>query len=98
MPPGYRAVSEATEDASAPEECVSKMALLTPQQLRILMLVSEGRLNKQIAGDLSIAETTVKAHLTVIMRKLKVQSRTQAALIAQRAQLGSVLREAKAEA
>jgi DNA-binding NarL/FixJ family response regulator len=93
VPAGYRAVAEASED-EAPEDAVARMKLLTPQQLRILMLVSDGRLNKQIAGDLSIAETTVKAHLTVIMRKLKVQSRTQAALIAQRAQMGSVLREA----
>ena len=86
VPAGYRAVAEASGD-EAPEDAVARMKLLTPQQLRILMLVSDGRLNKQIAGDLSIAETTVKAHLTVIMRKLKVQSRTQAALIAQRAQL-----------
>ena len=93
VPAGYRAVAEASGD-EAPEDAVARMKLLTPQQLRILMLVSDGRLNKQIAGDLSIAETTVKAHLTVIMRKLKVQSRTQAALIAQRAQMGSVLREA----
>ena len=93
VPPGYRAVAE-TQDAQSQEEAVARMDLLTPQQLRILMLVSDGRLNKQIAGDLSIAETTVKAHLTVIMRKLKVQSRTQAALIAQRAQLSSMLREA----
>ncbi len=93
VPAGYRAVAEAPGD-QAPEDAVARMDLLTPQQLRILMLVSDGRLNKQIGGDLSIAETTVKAHLTVIMRKLKVQSRTQAALIAQRAQMGSVLREA----
>ena len=93
VPPGYRAVAESA-DEEAPEASVERMRSLTPQQLRILMLVSDGRLNKQIAGDLSIAETTVKAHLTVIMRKLKVQSRTQAALIAQRAQLSSILREA----
>lgn len=93
-PVGYRPVAEAANAATEPQDCIDKMELLTPQQRRILMLVSEGRLNKQIAGDLSIAETTVKAHLTVILRKLKVQSRTQAALIAQKAQIGSVLREA----
>jgi DNA-binding NarL/FixJ family response regulator len=46
-------------------------------------LICEGKLNKQIAFDLSIAETTVKAHVTAIMRKLGVQSRTQAVLVAQ---------------
>ena len=52
---------------------------------------SEGKLNKQIAYDLSIAETTVKAHVTAIMRKLGVQSRTQAVLIAQEASFARVL-------
>ena len=93
-PEGYRPATDFDRTDPGPESSFEKMALLTPQQRRILMLVSEGRLNKQIAGELSIAETTVKAHLTVIMRKLKVQSRTQAALIAQRTQLSSMLREA----
>jgi DNA-binding NarL/FixJ family response regulator len=50
-------------------------------------------LNKQIAFDLSIAETTVKAHVTAIMRKLGVQSRTQAVLLAKEASFVSVLQE-----
>lgn len=61
---------------------VAKLTLLTPQQARILQLICHGKLNKQIAFDLSITEPTVKAHVTAIMRKLGVQSRTQAALIA----------------
>ena len=60
-------------------------------QLRILEGLKAGRLNKQIAFDLSIAETTVKAHVTAIMRKLGVQSRTQAVLVAQDARLGGGL-------
>ncbi|MCU0911300.1 MAG: response regulator transcription factor, partial [Rhodobacteraceae bacterium] len=56
-------------------------------------LICEGKLNKQIAYDLSIAETTVKAHVTAIMRKLGVQSRTQAVLIAQEASFASVLHD-----
>jgi DNA-binding NarL/FixJ family response regulator len=64
---------------------VGRLSELTPQQLRILSLVCEGKLNKQIAYDLNIAETTVKAHITAILRKLNVQSRTQAVLIAQKA-------------
>lgn len=70
---------------SAQDEAVARLASLTNQQARILELICEGKLNKQIAFDLSIAETTVKAHVTAIMRKLCVQSRTQAVLAAQNA-------------
>lgn len=67
------------------DETVSLLSSLTNQQARILELICEGKLNKQIAFDLSIAETTVKAHVTAIMRKLGVHSRTQAVLVAQAA-------------
>lgn len=67
-----------------------RLESLTPQQARILALVSEGMLNKQIAHELSIAESTVKAHVTVIMRKLGVQTRTQAVLTAQTAKFDSL--------
>lgn len=63
---------------------------LTAQQSRILALICEGKFNKQIAHDLSIAETTVKAHVTSIMRKLGVHSRTQAVLVAQEARIGAL--------
>ncbi|WP_298261762.1 response regulator transcription factor [uncultured Litoreibacter sp.] len=72
-------------------ETISRLSSLTNQQARILELICEGKLNKQIAFDLSIAETTVKAHVTAIMRKLGVQSRTQAVLVAQNAKFASVL-------
>ncbi|MEO9896581.1 MAG: response regulator transcription factor [Paracoccaceae bacterium] len=65
------------------DEAVTRLSSLTNQQARILELICEGKLNKQIAFDLAIAETTVKAHVTAIMRKLGVQSRTQAVLVAQ---------------
>lgn len=70
---------------SPSEEAVSRLTLLTRQQARILQLVCAGLMNKQIAYELSIAETTVKAHLTAIMRKLGVQTRMQAVLFAQEA-------------
>lgn len=60
----------------------AKVASLTPMQLKVLLGVLEGRLNKQIAHDLSISEATVKAHMTAILRKLDVQNRTQAVLAA----------------
>ena len=56
---------------------------LTPAQLRVLERVNSGLLNKQIAFDLGIAEATVKAHMTALMRKLNVHNRTQAAIAAQ---------------
>ncbi len=56
---------------------------LTPTQMRVLEGVNSGLLNKQIAFDLGIAEATVKAHMTALMRKLKVHNRTQAAIAAQ---------------
>jgi DNA-binding NarL/FixJ family response regulator len=56
---------------------------LTPTQMRVLEGVNSGLLNKQIAFDLGIAEATVKAHMTALMRKLNVHNRTQAAIAAQ---------------
>jgi DNA-binding NarL/FixJ family response regulator len=58
--------------------------------LRVLLGVLAGRLNKQIAYDLSISEATVKAHMTAIMRKLDVQNRTQAVLAARALGIGIV--------
>ena len=59
-----------------------RMAQLTPQQFKVLMSVSQGLLNKQIAYDMGISEATVKAHVTAIMNKLGVSNRTQAVLAA----------------
>jgi DNA-binding NarL/FixJ family response regulator len=59
-----------------------RMAQLTPQQFKVLMSVSQGLLNKQIAYDMGISEATIKAHVTAIMNKLGVSNRTQAVLAA----------------
>ncbi len=59
-----------------------EVAGLTPTQLKVLLAVLDGQLNKQIAFQLGITESTVKAHMTAIMRKLDVRNRTQAALVA----------------
>ncbi|QDC11375.1 response regulator transcription factor [Oceanicola sp. D3] len=72
-------------------DAVERLSTLTAQQARILQLICQGKLNKQIAFDLAIAETTVKAHVTAIMRKLGVQSRTQAVLVAGQARFSAVL-------
>ena len=59
-----------------------RLASLTPAQLKVLLFVRQGLLNKQIAHEMGISEATVKAHMTAIMRKLNVQNRTQAVLAA----------------
>lgn len=61
-----------------------RLATLSPQQLRVLAMIAEGKLNKQICFELGIAEQTVKAHASQIFRKLGVVSRTQAALVMNR--------------
>lgn len=57
-----------------------KIGTLTPSQLRILIELGTGKLNKQIAYELDIKEATVKAHITSIFRKLGINNRTQAVL------------------
>ncbi|WP_225910284.1 response regulator transcription factor [Brevundimonas pondensis] len=71
--------------APGPEEgdLESRIASLTPSQLRILEGLRAGRLNKQIAFDLGVTEATIKAHLTSVFRKLGVHNRTQAVILAQ---------------
>ncbi len=74
------------EDAKVSAEAKAAsagLASLTPQQFRVLTMVCDGLLNKQIAYELSVSEATVKAHVTAIFRKLGVRTRTQAALLLQ---------------
>jgi len=63
-------------------ELAERMAQLTPQQFKVLMMMSQGLLNKQIAFELGVSEATIKAHVTAIMSKLGVNNRTQAVLAA----------------
>lgn len=70
------------EDGS--DDIVQRLATLTPQQVRVLMMLQEGLLNKQIAYELSVSEATVKAHVSAILQKLNVDSRTQAVILAGR--------------
>lgn len=93
MPEGFTPSTDPNAPATRREEAIARLSLLTRQQARILQLICEGMLNKQIAYDLSIAETTVKAHVTAIMRKLGVQSRTQAVLLARGASFDSLMPE-----
>lgn len=67
-----------------PADLEGRMERLSRQEMRILLYVKEGRLNKQIADALQISESTVKAHISSILNKLGLSSRTQAAVLAQR--------------
>ncbi|MCF4165556.1 response regulator transcription factor [Zavarzinia compransoris] len=68
----------------APDEPFTRIASLTPQQRRVLDLMGEGRLNKEICHILGVSETTVKAHVSAVLHKLGVASRTQAVLALRR--------------
>jgi len=67
---------------------IRRLSTLTPQQIRVLMMLSDGLMNKQIAYELSISEATVKAHVSSILQKLDVDSRTQAVIAASRIEQG----------
>ncbi|MGA7972261.1 MAG: response regulator transcription factor [Pseudolabrys sp.] len=78
-------------------ELMARMATLTPQQVRVLMMLSEGLLNKQIAFQLGVSEATVKAHVSAILQKLHVESRTQAVIAAAKIEAGHWPQNAAAE-
>ncbi len=67
---------------------IARLSTLTPQQVRVLMMLSGGLLNKQIAYELSVSEATVKAHVSAILQKLGVESRTQAVIAAGKIEAG----------
>ncbi|MBC01271.1 MAG: DNA-binding response regulator [Rhodobacteraceae bacterium] len=83
-PPDVDLASESNEIA----DMVQRLSSLTPQQVRVLMMLSEGLLNKQIAYELSVSEATVKAHVSAILQKLGVESRTQAVIAASKIEQG----------
>ncbi len=70
----------ASSAQSQTADIAERLAELTPAQLRVLQLIRHGRLNKQIAYELGVSETTVKAHVSEVLRKLNVVSRTQAVI------------------
>ena len=67
---------------------IARLSTLTPQQVRVLMMLSAGLLNKQIAYELGVSEATVKAHVSAILQKLGVESRTQAVIAAGKIEAG----------
>lgn len=72
------------DEAEQQDDSMARLASLTPSQRRILILVAQGKLNKQIAYEMDISEATVKAHMTAVFRRLGVVNRTQAVLFAKK--------------
>lgn len=85
--PGEGEAGGAAEDGAEARSLAKSFASLTPQQMNILRLICQGRPNKLISYELSIAEATVKTHIAAIMAKINVRNRTQAALLASKARL-----------
>ena len=79
QPAGTDAAGEAARGGEV-DELVERLAQLTPQQSRVLAMMAQGLLNKQIAYELSVSEATVKAHVSAVLAKLGVDSRTQAVI------------------
>ena len=77
------------ENSQANQHLAKQLAQLTPQQYIVLTQIADGRLNKQIAYDLDIKETTVKKHVSAILVKLEVNNRTLAGLAYQQLMLAA---------
>ncbi|HRD74761.1 MAG TPA: response regulator transcription factor [Hyphomicrobiaceae bacterium] len=85
-PPGLE-----LDGASSPlGDLASSLSTLTPQQVRVLMMLGEGLLNKQIAYKLGVSEATIKAHVSAILQKLGVDSRTQAVIAVNKLNAGAL--------
>ncbi|MFV0301086.1 MAG: response regulator [Paracoccus sp. (in: a-proteobacteria)] len=80
-PEGYEP-EQAEQEEEARADLARRFASLTPQQMKILRLICQGKANKEISYELSIAEATVKTHITAIMSKINARRRTQAVLLA----------------
>ncbi|WP_028774141.1 response regulator transcription factor [Shewanella waksmanii] len=77
------------QSAAEHQRLAKQLAQLTPQQYTVLACIADGQLNKQIAYDLDIKETTVKKHVSAILVKLEVYNRTQAGLVYQQLMITS---------
>jgi two-component system, NarL family, response regulator DevR len=83
-----KTVARVVERISNPPKADPEFQALTPQERRILDLIAEGRTNRQIADSMFLAEHTVKNYITGLLRKLKMSSRTEAAIYATKLKAG----------
>ncbi|MDV6327480.1 response regulator transcription factor [Idiomarina sp. PL1-037] len=80
LPESMRAINLSEPDAEI-SDFANKLEQLTPQQFKVLQCIADGLLNKQIAYELGVQETTIKQHASAILRKLKCVNRTQAGIL-----------------
>ena len=80
LPESMRTVSLTEPDVEM-SDFANKLEQLTPQQFKVLQCIADGLLNKQIAYELGVQETTIKQHASAILRKLKCVNRTQAGIL-----------------
>ena len=87
LPAGVNLEDDRLEDEEA--RAAERLGTLTPHQFRVLMMLGEGLLNKQIAYQLGVSEATIKAHVTAILRKMNVGNRTQAVVAVQQLRISA---------
>ncbi|WP_424971731.1 response regulator [Dinoroseobacter sp. S76] len=85
VPKDFRKAETSDADELSAEFDHPKLAELTPQQQRIMRLICKGKPNKEIAYELSLAEATVKAHITALLRRLGARNRTEAVVVVEEA-------------
>lgn len=93
LPSSLRAAVARTQSDSVDADLAARLASLSPQQFRVLTLVAQGLLNKQIADRLDVQERTVKAHLSAIFERLGVRNRTQASVVLRELELADPARQ-----
>lgn len=93
LPATLRASVARAQSSPGDADLAARLASLSPQQFRVLSLVAEGLLNKQIADRLDVQERTVKAHLTAIFERLGVRNRTQASVVLRELELSDPARQ-----
>ena len=96
LPTALRSAVEGAQSSRRDADLAARLASLSPQQFRVLVLVAEGLLNKQIADRLGVQERTVKAHLTAIFERLGVRNRTQASMVLRELELADPARRIEA--
>lgn len=98
VPTEYQQSDAPVADGAQADDINHKLAALTPQQKKVIKLICAGKPNKQIAYELQLAEATVKAHITALLRRLGVNNRTQAALMVEAANKSLAVGEDEPEA
>jgi DNA-binding NarL/FixJ family response regulator len=93
VPRQFLPLNRAGAGESSLQQILKRLKDLTPQQLLVLELIREGLQNKQIAHQLKVAETTVKAHVSEILRKLQVYTRTKAVIEVAKVDFSALLKQ-----